>query len=567
MFSFRQLILLILIAACLAGAAGVLPVVDLNREAYSRRTMVGTEASAPEIVLLTHLLGGFKSLLINAVWLRAAKLQQEEKFWELYQLYDWMGKLEPQMEEIWVFNGWNMAFNLVAELDNSEARWRWIERGLTLLRDQGLKYNPKSAKIMKEIAWIYQQKLGRDRDLHHEYYKHRWALIMEAIVGPLEFQDATELAKAPRRLEDLLADEDVAAALSQFQLKPPAPEIKAFDTVESPLRLLSSGPVMAALRRHGDESVRRKVRHYISSRILREDFKMKRMDIIERMENDFGTFDWRLPEPHAIYWATLASETDPNPDNQIDYDRIILYSLLETARRGQIAYLGPDPNLPMVMTYDFSKIEPVDQLFELFLKKYPYTMEVESRGGQSIRDGHIHFLMESAFNLYFAGYEQRALKLHLKLKERYDKPHPYVPLDEFVMGQVKGLIEEFGTGSDVRVFVDGLLVQAYFHYCANKYDQARRFERFAKYAWEKYRAWTLASAQGRAEKEKVLPTWKQIQTQMVRSILLGQKGFPPNYVRVLRQRLGIKEGAEKEEIRINDIIVPDIPDSSPTPKR
>ena len=76
------------------------------------------------------MLGGFKGFLVDALWLRAGSLQEEGKYWELYQLYNWMGKLEPGIEEIWDFNAWNMSYNLVAELDDSEARWQWIERAI-----------------------------------------------------------------------------------------------------------------------------------------------------------------------------------------------------------------------------------------------------------------------------------------------------------------------------------------------------------------------------------------------------------------------------------------------------
>ena len=75
MLSFRQIVLIVLVAACLASVVWVLPTVDRSREVYRGLTFV-SDISPPEIVLLTHLLGGFKSLLVDVVWIRAVKLQQ-----------------------------------------------------------------------------------------------------------------------------------------------------------------------------------------------------------------------------------------------------------------------------------------------------------------------------------------------------------------------------------------------------------------------------------------------------------------------------------------------------------
>ncbi len=97
----KRSLCLILVAVCVAGAVLVQRSVDAQRDAFARGTYLGDTSAEPQIVLLTHLLGGFKGLLVDAVWLRAVKLQQQGKYWELYQLYDWMGKLEPRIEEIW----------------------------------------------------------------------------------------------------------------------------------------------------------------------------------------------------------------------------------------------------------------------------------------------------------------------------------------------------------------------------------------------------------------------------------------------------------------------------------
>ncbi len=97
MWWVRQGLFLALILMCLLGAGNVLVFVDAERTQISALTPFGSEAAAPEVVLLTNLLGGFRCLLVDLVWYRAVQLQQDNQFWELYQLYDWMGKLEPHL--------------------------------------------------------------------------------------------------------------------------------------------------------------------------------------------------------------------------------------------------------------------------------------------------------------------------------------------------------------------------------------------------------------------------------------------------------------------------------------
>lgn len=563
----RQVILIILVFACLGASAAMLPQIDFNRKGLAGLTPVGSGPAQPEIVLLRNVLGGFRGLLVNVVWLRAVKLQQAEKYWELYQLYDWMGKLEPHMEEIWVFNGWNMSYNLVAELPDSEARWQWIMRAVEWLRDQGLKYNPRSGKIMKEISWIFFHKIGRNLDIHNFYYKHRWALIMHGILGSREMQDFPCIRDADERyksLADLLADPDVAKALSGFSLDPPEEAIAALDEAEGLYGIPEA--VGRVLVKTENKDAWRKVRTYIAARVLREVYKMNRFDVMAQMEEQFGKFDWRLPEPHAIYWSVLASETSLTLKSQIQYDRIILFSLQETMRRGIIAYLGPNPSEPMVTTFDLSKVAPLNAHYELMMMKYDY-WDRDDPGAKSIIDGHVQFLEEVSFDLYFAGYTKEARKYYMLRKKIYDKPLPFIPLDQFMLGRVKKLVDEFGTQAKVRAFVDSLINRTCFYLAMNRPDEARKYEKLARDGWNVYAEYDEAQEQDRTKYERRLPYWKEVLRENIRMILAGKsRSFPRDLVPSLRRVLGVKEGTTMEKLDFGAAIAPQIVPSSPPPK-
>lgn len=566
MISFRQTILLVVFACFVAAAAFVLPVCDFIRDDMSKR-VYSDPGNNPRVVLITHVLGGFRGLLIDAVWLRAVKLQQNNKFWELYQLYTWMGQLEPRLEEIWDFNGWNMAYNLVAELQDSEARWQWIQRSIEWLRDEGLRYNPRSGKIKERIAWIFFQKIGRDLDLHHYYYKHRWALIMHALLGDREEQDVTAWRDAPTRIEDILADPDVSAVLSKkFQFNPPDDVIKTIDTAES--RRTLHPDLVKVLLEPSAATARKKVFNYLASRVLRTKYKMTNLEIPVEMEKLWGHFDWRLPEPHAIYWSTDALKPDQTLKQQINYDRILLYSLQEVMRRGNIGYLGPDPRVPMLTVFDLSKVGPLDRMYEALLMKYQ--VKRDDYGAASVRDGHVQFLQEATREMYFSGYYDEALKYHKRLKDLYDKPLPYVSMEEYVLGQVKKGIDENWTRAKARSFVDGLIFQTCLYLTLNKFDEARKYETVARLAWEAYVEYAVAQEQGRlkgAAPNAGHETFAEIERDVVRSIVSGRNpSFPKHLADVLRKILKIPPGAEVENLGFSEVIVPRIPPSSPAPK-
>lgn len=144
----------------------------------------GPEISAetpPMIVFTTVVLGGFRGIIADVLWLRASILQEEGRFFELVQLADWITKLEPRFPEVWSFHAWNMAYNVSVMMPEPDERWRWIRNGIKLLRDEGIKYNPNQPALFFELAWIFQHKIGADSDLMHPYYKKYWATEMQNI--------------------------------------------------------------------------------------------------------------------------------------------------------------------------------------------------------------------------------------------------------------------------------------------------------------------------------------------------------------------------------------------------
>src|SRR6267378_3862309 len=131
---------------------------------------VGLGSNAPPVLAFTTVaLVGFRGLIANALWIRANDLQQDGKYFEMVQLADWITKLEPSLTQVWTVQAWNMAYNISVKFTNPADRWRWVLRGIELLRDEGLRYNPKEPGLYNGLAMLFQHKMGANLDDAHVY--------------------------------------------------------------------------------------------------------------------------------------------------------------------------------------------------------------------------------------------------------------------------------------------------------------------------------------------------------------------------------------------------------------
>ena len=180
---WKVIVLLFLVAIIFLLAYLCLGHLNRERERFNLTASVPLENAPPELILMTTALGGFRGIVVDYLWLRAMELQRSGKYFELVQIYDWIGKMEPRIEAVWSHNAWNMAYNISVELETPEERWLWIKRGIELLRDEGLKYNPGSSLLYRELAWIYLHKIAQSSDTFHWHYKMSFAREMEDVLG------------------------------------------------------------------------------------------------------------------------------------------------------------------------------------------------------------------------------------------------------------------------------------------------------------------------------------------------------------------------------------------------
>jgi len=179
----KKILLLALAITLLFGAGRVQQSLNRDRAALGLTHMAVLENAPPMLAFTTVALGGFRGLISNFLWIRANDLQQDDKFFEAAQLADWITKLEPTFTQVWLFQAWNMAYNISVKFKDFPDRWRWVERGIELLRDEGLRYNPNDVLIYRELGWFFQHKMGQNLDDANVYYKQEWAREMAPFFG------------------------------------------------------------------------------------------------------------------------------------------------------------------------------------------------------------------------------------------------------------------------------------------------------------------------------------------------------------------------------------------------
>jgi len=167
----------ILLIALLARLGAVL------REMRNDRESAHVHGVPPALNVVMMGLGGFRGILAEALWFRMERLQIEGRYLELTQLADWITRLDPHATQAWVYNAWNLSYNVSAMMRRPEDRLRWVANGILLLRNDALRWIPDEPQLYRELAWLYRNKIGSSLDRAHVYYKLSLAATMAPLVN------------------------------------------------------------------------------------------------------------------------------------------------------------------------------------------------------------------------------------------------------------------------------------------------------------------------------------------------------------------------------------------------
>ena len=477
----KQIIMLALIAAFLFCSSQLQKSLNSDRAALGITISQPLQDAPPVLALTTQALGGFRGLISNFLWIRADDLQMNDQFFEAAQLANWITDLEPHYSQVWAYEGWNMAWNISVKFKDFNDRWRWITNGMVLLRDRGVAYNPDNTVIYQQLAWIFQNKMGEYLDDANNYYKQQWAGEMMPFFGP----NGTN-----------------------------------FDALLNPKTAQDRTNVYVLVHTYKIDPV-----------------------LAEQVNEEWGPLDWRLPEPHAIYWGTLGLEqARKHPDKVTQSDliqlrRVIYQSMQQAFAHGQIipnpftgrAELGP--NLTII-----PKVNDA----------YIAEMRDDPGMAQHISIAHRNFVLDAIYYLYQDNREADAKKWYDYLGKTYpDKPIlQYKPdsfprnvgLDEYVVSRVQGDVTDTSPDTAVAA-VEGLLIQAYANLAMGQDD---RYAGFRMLASKTYNVYAGKINKYDPDKARVgLPDFRDINRLVLVHLLDPANGMPYEARAIIRSQLRI----------------------------
>ena len=372
-----------------------------------------------------------------------------------------------------------MAFNISVKFHDPSDRWHWLEDGVELLRDRALRYNPDSIPIYQQLAWFYQFKMGGNLDDAQLYYKRQLAQQMTPFFGP----NGTNLA-----------------ALVHPQ------------TLQEKTNALT----------------------------LEEKYKINPA-FAEKVNAQWGPLDWRLPEAHAIYWASVGlqkAKDEPDKvkqDDLIQLQRVIYQSMLQVLHHGR--FIAD----PFAKSYLFYPLGPNLDVVGNANKAYLTMMRENPGMSNNIANAHRNFLRDAVYFLYVNNRKAEAAQWYRYLGELYPdktvldgRPGSYprtLTLDQYAVGRVQ---EDLGDTSEERTTSDiqGLLTQAYFALAVGQADQYNGYRNLATQVYRLYEIKTKGTGT-RIE----LPPFKTLNQEVLNALLDPQHGLPYALRAVIRTQL------------------------------
>ena len=119
------------------------------------------ERGDPELAGLTarQALTGVRGFAVAGLWYAAIDKQKRNDFHEFERLVKAVTSLQPHFVTPWIFQSWNIAYNVSVEMHGLGDMYFYIARGIELLAE-GERRNRRSPDMRYQIGFYYQNKFG-----------------------------------------------------------------------------------------------------------------------------------------------------------------------------------------------------------------------------------------------------------------------------------------------------------------------------------------------------------------------------------------------------------------------
>lgn len=107
------------------------------------------------------------------LWQKADDYKKKKEWTKLAATLNQLIVLNPHLESVWRFQGWNLAYNISVENDNYRDRYFWVKKGVSFL-ERGTAYNPLSIRLTWDVGWTTSQKISKsdERKYFRQLYRN-----------------------------------------------------------------------------------------------------------------------------------------------------------------------------------------------------------------------------------------------------------------------------------------------------------------------------------------------------------------------------------------------------------
>ena len=542
---------------CLAAAGVLMP--SITRQRQELQLVISTEGTRgmpPHVALATAALGTFRGLAVDFLWVRADALQDKGEFFEAQTLSQWITALQPRFPKVWGFQAWNLAYNISVSTKEPAERWVWINRGINLLRLQGIPLNPGDANLPMELGWLFFHKIGGKSDREHWYYKARLAREFREFLGDTTggrtsaqaVERFRKIADAPESLDAMRADPLVRDALELLEKHAATPNEdflrmmgrvvlynSSIDTKLLAGKVLPSGTNRGLVSALVEDqrlatAVFDTIIPHLQKRVLADRYRMEPRFMLELLQK-YGPLDWAHPHAHGIYWSEKGIAVGRKV---LRRDRLNELTIIRT-RLGNLQHLMRSGRLEFDPLADRIDILPDPRFIEAYEQGMQDAIRlIQSDAGVSAGEfglamvedllvGYESFLQQATVFSYLYGDDREAAGCFGKLRTlaeesgKPDQPLYNEGLDGFLMLRL-GEVMEIDI-SNTRQFLDAMIQRAMLDgLAAGRIDT---FNRFLKLAYTVYDKRYGVSAPGtmHVNKEAQLPPFPRIVDVSFRSAM------------------------------------------------
>jgi hypothetical protein len=125
-------------------------------------------------------LTGLRGLASCILWMNAIERQKKNQWDELEILVNSITKLQPHFVTPWLFQSWNLSYNVAVRCDRPRDKYFYITRGMQLLAE-GERQNQDQPELRFSMGTYYQQKISM-----HDHKVPLQALFEMSFIDPVQ---------------------------------------------------------------------------------------------------------------------------------------------------------------------------------------------------------------------------------------------------------------------------------------------------------------------------------------------------------------------------------------------